>query len=53
MTGAQKAEARSRAQAAGRPYPNIVDNMAVARKTGKKRPKPKSAANAGRKRSRA
>ncbi len=28
----QKAAAKRRAKAAGRPYPNLVDNMAVARK---------------------
>lgn len=33
LTEAQKQEARERAAAAGRPYPNLVDNMAVARKT--------------------
>jgi hypothetical protein len=32
LTGEQKAEARARARKAGRPYPNLVDNMAVARK---------------------
>jgi hypothetical protein len=32
LTPAQKAEARARARAAGRTYPNLVDNMAVARK---------------------
>jgi hypothetical protein len=32
----QKSAAKARAKAAGRPYPNLVDNMAVARK-GKKR----------------
>lgn len=32
LTGAQKAEARARARKAGRKYPNLVDNMAVARK---------------------
>ncbi len=31
LTPAQKAAARARAQAAGRPYPNLVDNAAVAR----------------------
>jgi hypothetical protein len=31
LTGAQKREARERARKAGRPYPNLVDNMAVAR----------------------
>jgi len=35
----QKSEARARARRAGRPYPNLVDNMAVAqkRKAAKKR----------------
>jgi hypothetical protein len=33
LTGEQRFEARARAKAAGRPYPNLVDNMAVARKT--------------------
>lgn len=28
----QKGQARARARAAGRPYPNLVDNMAAARK---------------------
>ena len=32
LTPAQKAEARGRARKAGRKYPNLVDNMAVARK---------------------
>jgi hypothetical protein len=32
LTPAQKAEAKARAEAAGRRYPNLVDNMAVARK---------------------
>lgn len=32
LTPAQKTRARSRAKRAGRPYPNLVDNMAVARK---------------------
>ena len=32
LTSAQKAAARARAKAAGRPYPNLVDNAAVARK---------------------
>lgn len=31
MTPEQKAKARARAKAAGRPYPNLVDNMAVAK----------------------
>ncbi|WP_212580417.1 DNA-binding protein [Xanthomonas euroxanthea] len=32
LSPAQKTQARQRAKAAGRPYPNLVDNMAVARK---------------------
>ena len=31
----QKTAAKARAKAAGRPYPNLVDNAAVARKGGK------------------
>lgn len=32
LTPAQKAVAKARAKKAGRPYPNLVDNMAAARK---------------------
>ena len=32
LTPAQKAVAKARAKAAGRPYPNLVDNAAVLRK---------------------
>ncbi len=32
LTPAQKARAKARAKAAGRKYPNLVDNMAVAKK---------------------
>ncbi len=32
LTPAQKAAAKARAQRAGRPYPNLVDNAAVARR---------------------
>jgi len=32
LTPAQKARAKARAKAAGRPYPNLVDNAAVKRK---------------------
>lgn len=32
LTPAKKAAAKARAKAAGRPYPNAVDNIAVARK---------------------
>ncbi len=33
LTSYQKAKARARAKAAGRPYPNMVDNIAVARES--------------------
>ena len=32
MSSANKAEAKRRAKAAGRPYPNLVDNMRAAKK---------------------
>lgn len=32
LSPAQKAAAKKRAKAAGRPYPNLVDNAAVKRK---------------------
>jgi len=32
LSSKQKAQAKARAKAAGRPYPNLVDNSAVARK---------------------
>ena len=35
MTDAQKQEARTRAAKAGRPYPNLIDNMAVLREAKK------------------
>lgn len=35
LSPSQKAEAKARAKKAGRPYPNLVDNMAVSKK-GKK-----------------
>ena len=35
LTPTQKANAKARAKAAGRPYPNLVDN-AAAKKTNKK-----------------
>lgn len=31
LTSSQKSTAKARAKAAGRPYPNLVDNMAAAR----------------------
>ena len=38
LTAAELAEARERARKAGRKYPNLVDNMAVARKRPKREP---------------
>ena len=35
LTSAKKSEAKARAKAAGRPYPNLVDNAAVAKKKKK------------------
>jgi hypothetical protein len=35
LTPAQKAAAKAKAKAAGRPYPNLVDNAAAARKKKK------------------
>lgn len=35
MTTKMKSSAKARAKAAGRPYPNLIDNMAVARKRKK------------------
>jgi hypothetical protein len=35
LTPAQKAAAKKRAKAAGRKYPNLIDNAAVLRKKGK------------------
>jgi len=35
LSPAKKAAAKARAKAAGRPYPNAVDNIAVARKKKK------------------
>jgi hypothetical protein len=32
LTPEQKAKAKARAKKAGRPYPNLIDNMAVSRK---------------------
>ena len=32
LTPAQKSAAKARARKAGRPYPNLIDNMAAARK---------------------
>ena len=35
LTPAQKTQAKARAKAAGRKYPNLVDNAAVLKKKGK------------------
>lgn len=35
LTPAQKSEAKERASKAGRPYPNLVDNMSVSKKKKK------------------
>jgi hypothetical protein len=35
LTPKKKSAAKARAKAAGRPYPNLVDNMAAARKKKK------------------
>lgn len=32
LTATKKAAAKARAKAAGRPYPNLIDNMAAARR---------------------
>jgi hypothetical protein len=42
LTAAQKSEAKTSAKKAGRPYPNLVDNMKVAKKAKAKRSKAKS-----------
>ncbi len=34
LTTTQKSAAKRRAKEAGRPYPNLVDNMAIAKKRG-------------------
>lgn len=44
LSAAQKTQARKRAKAAGRPYPNLVDNMAVASKRGTTKPATKPSA---------
>jgi hypothetical protein len=35
LSPAKKASAKAMAKAAGRPYPNLVDNMRASRKKGK------------------
>lgn len=39
LTPSQKAEAKSNAKKAGRPYPNLIDNMNAAKKATKKKKK--------------
>jgi len=36
LTPAQKSAAKAKAKAAGRPYPNLIDNAAEAKKSKKK-----------------
>lgn len=36
LSPAKKSAAKARAKAAGRPYPNLIDNMAVSKKKKKK-----------------
>jgi hypothetical protein len=36
LSSKQESAAKARAKAAGRPYPNLVDNMAIAKKSKKK-----------------
>jgi hypothetical protein len=36
LSSKKKAAAKARAKAAGRPYPNLIDNMAAAKKKKKK-----------------
>ena len=43
LSAAKKSAAKARAKRAGRPYPNLVDNMRMANKTKKKVPKKKPA----------
>ncbi len=43
LTSAQKTAAKRSAKTAGRPYPNLVDNMRIASKSSKKRPAAKPA----------
>ena len=43
LSPAQKAKAKASAKKAGRPYPNLVDNMNVAKAPAKKSPAKKSA----------
>ena len=42
LTDAQIKEARARAKKAGRPYPNLIDNMAVAKAAKKEKGRARS-----------
>ena len=42
LTKGQKSKAKSAAKRAGRPYPNLVDNMRAASAPGRKKPKGRS-----------
>jgi hypothetical protein len=42
LSSGQKSAAKARAKAAGRPYPNLVDNMAAAKMNALSRMKKKS-----------
>ena len=35
LSSKKKSAAKARAKSAGRPYPNLIDNMAAAKKKGK------------------
>jgi hypothetical protein len=50
LSSAKKSAAKARAKRAGRPYPNLVDNMRMASNKKKKSAKKKSAKKASRKR---
>jgi Domain of unknown function (DUF6321) len=51
LSPAKKSAAKASARRAGRPYPNLVDNMRMAKKTKKKSAKKKSRKRVARKRS--
>jgi hypothetical protein len=44
LTSSQKSAAKARARRAGRPYPNLVDNMRAASKASKKKSSKKKTA---------
>src|ERR1700712_1157677 len=50
LSPAKKKAAKASARRAGRPYPNLVDNMRMASKSKKKSPKKKSTKKSPRKR---